>query len=891
MDNYLNIERQKLLQLINFNKNIVRAKGLWLISDTGEKYLDFISQFGAVPFGHNPDFLWQILTAQQAEDPGVMIQPFFSEGAQRLSQALIEAAPGDMQHVTLSCTGAEAVESAIKMAKAKTGRDIIVSAKNSFHGKTMAALLATGNQHYQQPFYAPADNFLHVPFNDPQALEAVLSHRKAAAFIVEPVQGEGGMITPAPGYLKTCEQLCKKYGTLLIVDEVQTGLGRTGKLFACEHDDVHPDILLIAKTLSGGLIPLSACIANKKAWSAEFGQLHTSTFANNHLAATLGCAVMKKLTQEPEIIAHVARVGAYLHERLEQLVSQYPVAFKTCDGLGLMQGLTLNPWHDEESYLCPTVSGQGIIVPLVSAYLLNRHHICTLPTMNSHNVLRIEPCYLITEKEIDQLIDALEKTGELITQGRFYELIRAAVGIGEQHPDTPARPYKNPAIVPQGEKLGTFCFFVHPVTDMHTIDCMPGGQPAYTPEETEKIQHWLGRAKAFYGGASPAYYMPCIPSANGGYVDGWLISSLLTPKDMMRLPKDKKEALIKSYVDIAQGKGGDMIGLGAFTSVITRSGTTVADCGTPVTTGNAFTALTSTDSIRTICRARTTQMSQQTLGIVGVSGSVGRLCLLDIGSEFQQLYLIGNPRNQDNVTKQEVVAGEFLYKLFSGVLSESVTPLWKTLADAGAEAMIEARLSRLPAEGYPSEIYQDIFRAVKQQYIATYGREDGFPLLLSNDIEHALPACDVIITATSNGESFISPDMLAPGTIVCDVARPSDLLQEVKQNRNDITAYDGGLVRLPAELRFGGPNIAELPTGVTLACLAETVILTMSQARKNYSIGGISSVEEAREVFQLALKHGFSTYLTAQDISGPDKHHSQQHTTAPHTKEQAAYTC
>ncbi|SHO57534.1 aminotransferase class III-fold pyridoxal phosphate-dependent enzyme [Vibrio quintilis] len=890
MASYLNIERQKLLELISFDKKITRAKGLYLFTDTGDKYLDFISQFGAVPFGHNPDFLWQVLTAQQAADPGVMIQPFFSEGAQQLSRALVEAAPGDMKYVTFSCTGAEAVESAIKMAKAKTGRDIIVSATNSFHGKTMGAVLATGNEHYRLPFYPPSESFLHVPFNDAQALEDILSTRPAAAFIVEPVQGEGGMVTPAPGYLKTCEQLCKKYGTLLIVDEVQTGLGRTGKLFACEHDDVEPDILLIAKTLSGGLIPISACIAGKKAWTTEFGQLHTSTFANNHLATTIGCAVMKKLTEEPEIIAGVARVGAYLQARLRELVDRFPVAFKTCDGMGLMQGLTLQPWHDEESYLCPTVSGQGIIVPLVCAYLLNRHNICTLPTMNSHNVLRLQPCYLATEAEIDQLIHALEKAGELITQGKFSALIRAAAGIGEERPGVPDRPYKNPPIVPQGEKLGTFCFFVHPVTDMHTIDCMPGGQQAYTADEIEKIQYWLGKAKAFYGGASPAYYMPCIPSKNGGYVDGWLISSLLTPKDMMRLPKEKKEQLIHSYVGIAQENGADMIGLGAFTSVITRSGTTVADCGTPVTTGNAFTALTSTDSIRTICRARSEKMSLKTLGIVGVSGSVGRLCLLDIGAEFRQLYLIGNPRNKDNVDKQEVVAGEFLYKLFSGVLSESMTPLWKTLTDAGAEAVIQAHVNQLPDEDYPAETYRAMFRAVKQQYLETYGRTEGFPLLLSNDIEHALPVCDVIVTATSNGESFIRPDVLSPGAIVCDVARPSDLLQEVKQNRDDITAYDGGLVRLPANLRFGGPNIAELDTGVTLACLAETVILTMSQARKNYSIGGISSIEEAREVFQLALKHGFCTHLSERDIHGPAADKSQTSTTPKHTAAQVAYT-
>ncbi|AJQ97179.1 ornithine/acetylornithine aminotransferase [Gynuella sunshinyii YC6258] len=869
MNQHLNIERTKLLELINFNKTIAKARGAYLYSDTGDVYLDFTSQFGAVPFGHNPDFLWQTLIAQQAMEPGVMIQPFSTEGARKLSEMLVRFAPGDLEYVTFGCTGAEVVEIAIKMAKAKTRRNAVLSTENSFHGKTMAAVLATGNSYYSECFYPASEAFAHVPYSDVEALENALASKQYAAFIVEPIQGEGGMVVPQAGYLKVCEQLCRKYGTLLIVDEVQTGLGRTGKLFACDHENVEPDILLIAKALSGGLIPISACLANKRAWSKDFGQRHSATFANNHLAAMIGCKVMEKLTEEPDILDHVCQSGDYLHQQLTALISKFPAAFAAASGRGLMQGLVLKDWVDEESYLCPTISGQGFIVPLVSAYLLNRHHIFTMPTLNDNNVLRLQPNYLITHEEIDTLIHALDKVGTLITEGKFSELLRAAIGLKPQSPQITTRPYRNQTIVPAGEKLGTFCFFVHPVTEMHTIDCMPGGRDAYDAIETEKVLNWLDNAKSLYGDAAPAYYMPCIPSANGGYVDGWLISSLLTPKDMMRLPKDEKNRLMDSYIDIAQEKGANVIGLGAFTSVITRSGTTVADCGTPVTTGNAFTALTSTDSVRQICQARDIDTGYMTLGIVGVSGSVGRLCFLDIGAEFQKVCLIGNARNLNNVEKLEVVAGEFILKLFTSNISSQLKPMFQTLVEADINLNLINSFDIDQNNDYPGEKFRQIYLTVQQKFRDHHGDLKNFPLLLTNDIENTLPICDVVITATSNGEAFIQPELLAEGAIVCDVARPSDLQQEVRQKRADITAYDGGLVQLPAALRFGGPNIAELDLGVTLACLAETVILTMSQVKHSYSLGGVSSIEEARDVFQMALKHGFNTHLYEDDITGP----------------------
>lgn len=868
----LNVERAKFLELLNFDKNIVRAEGSYLFGADGEQYLDFTSQYGAVPFGHNPEFLWDELLKQHQQSPGIMIQPFKSQGALALANELIAVAPGKPKQVTFACSGAEAIETAIKMARAGTGRRRILSTLNGFHGKTMAASLATGNPYYREPFLCENNDFTHIPYNDLAALEVALSTGEYAAFIVEPIQGEGGMIVPAPGYLKGCEQLCAQTGTLFVVDEIQVGLGRTGKLFACEAEDVSPDILVIAKALGGGMMPISACIANARAWSKDFGQRHSSTFANNHLSAQIGLAVIRKLRDDSHVLDNINAVGCYLKDKLETLVALYPSAFASCSGTGFMQGLTIADWQDDDAYVTGMASEMGYAVPLVSSYLLNRHGIFTAPTLNASNVLRIQPNYLTTRDQVDRLIAALDDVGALIGAGRFGEFFRAAMGMKPaEKTQTPraSRTVGNAVAVPvpDGPKLGTFAFFIHPTTELDGVEAMPGGCAAYDEAETEKVMQWIRQLKSVNGLAAPAFYLPCFPSQQGGYVDGWLISSPLTPRDMMRLTKDEKARLLGSYVQSAKAVNANMIGLGAFTSVISRSGLLVSDCGIPVTTGNAYTALTSTDSVRQQVQQRGQALANLHLGIVGVSGSVGRLAMLDLGPECRHISLIGNARNKNNHSSLEAVAGELLIE----ILTHAAAAPGSMGAELAAAGITADHVLGDTRELAAAERHRQIYLHIKNLFADRRGAAARFPITLTNDICQQLPQCDLVITATSNGEAFIQPEYLARNAIVCDVARPSDLTAGVLDQRTDVMAYEGGLVKLPAPLRFGGANIVGLETGISLACLSETVILTMAQVQKNYSMGGVSSIAEARQVFQFANEHGFSTHIPQFDINVCDR--------------------
>jgi acetylornithine/succinyldiaminopimelate/putrescine aminotransferase len=422
---HLNPDRQVLLAHIGFDRHIVRAEGNELFDRDGKRYLDCLAQYGALPFGHNPACLWAAVEkARLAREPS-LVQPLIAPAAEQLAARLVALAPCDDGYVTFTNSGAEAVEAAIKMARAKTRKPVILATHKGFHGKTLGAVSATGTAKYRAPFLVDTTHFAHVPYGDLAALEERLGQGDVAGFIVEPVQGEAGMIMPPVGYLAAAGQLCRKARVLFILDEIQTGLGRTGYLFAAERDGLDPDILLLAKALGGGLVSLGAAVCHTRAWSEDFGLYHSSTFANNHLSCTVGLATLDRLLQDDrQLIRHVHAIGAYLGTALARMVARYPGAFCAVSGCGLMHGLTLAPWNGEESYFLSHASTTGMAVPLVCGYLLHQHGILTAPTFNHNNVLRIEPPLTVTEQQIDQLLVALEDTARCLVRKDYQALLR-----------------------------------------------------------------------------------------------------------------------------------------------------------------------------------------------------------------------------------------------------------------------------------------------------------------------------------------------------------------------------------------------------------------------------------------------------------------------------------
>jgi acetylornithine/succinyldiaminopimelate/putrescine aminotransferase len=433
----LNPDRRFLLAHIQFDKPIVRARGHYLHDADGNTYLDFLAQYGAVPFGHNPCVLWDAVLGARANDEPSLVQPLISPAAETLAAKLVAVSPCGPGYVTFTNSGAESVEAAIKLARAKTRRQLILSTHRGFHGKTMGALSATGTEMYRTPFLVDTTQFEHVKYGDLDALAQRLQRADVAAFMVEPVQGEAGMVAAPPGYLARAEALCRAAGTLFVLDEVQTGLGRTGKLFASEHEGIQPDIVLLAKALGGGLVSLGACICAEHAWTSEFGLYHSSTFANNHLSCAVGMAVLSTLLKDDQkLVREVAAKGQHLRRGLERLIASYPNAFAAVSGLGLMQGLRLAPWRGDDAYFLAHASSTGTAVPLVCGYLLAEHRIVTAPVFNHSGVLRLEPPLTVTVGEIDYLLRALDDVGRLITDGNFVRLFEYITGAPENSAPT-----------------------------------------------------------------------------------------------------------------------------------------------------------------------------------------------------------------------------------------------------------------------------------------------------------------------------------------------------------------------------------------------------------------------------------------------------------------------
>ncbi|NLY51147.1 MAG: aspartate aminotransferase family protein, partial [Firmicutes bacterium] len=311
-------------------------------------------------------------------------------------------------------SGAEAVEGALKLARIATDKQKLISCEGSFHGKTMGALSVTGRKKYQEPFLPLVPGCETVPYGDLDLLEAKLKGGDVAAFIVEPILGEGGIIVPPDGYLKGVRELTKKYGALFIADEIQTGFGRTGYLFACEYVNVAPDIICLAKSLGGGVMPVSAYVADEEVWQRAYGStekalLHTSTFGGNARAMAAALASITEIVGQ-RLPEQAKEKGDYFLKGLRELQKKYPL-LKEVRGRGLFIGLE---FAQPEGLLNTLTGGtlknlaQEYQGALVAGELLNKHHVITAYTLNNPNVIRLDPPLIVSKDDIDYVLNALD---------------------------------------------------------------------------------------------------------------------------------------------------------------------------------------------------------------------------------------------------------------------------------------------------------------------------------------------------------------------------------------------------------------------------------------------------------------------------------------------------
>lgn len=367
------------------------GEGAELIDEVGDRYLDCSGGYGVFVQGYRHP---RIIAAahRQLDLMPLSSRVLLNRATVELAEMLAEVTPGDLRYSFFANSGTEAVEAALKFARATTGRSEIISTVGAFHGKTMGALSVSGRELYQRPFAPLIPDIVHVPYGSLSAMAEVISE-KTAAVIIEPIQGEGGIIVPPDDYLPGLRRLCDGVGALMIADEVQTGMGRTGYLFAVQHDGVVPDLMTLAKALGGGVMPIGAVVGRPEAWQF-FNQaplIHTSTFGGNPLATAVALEALK-VTLDEDLPGQARRKGQWFLSALNELAKRHPTVLTEVRGRGLMIGLE--------------VPDAGIGGALMSE--LFQRKVIAVYTYNNERVIRMIPPLIITDAQLSTVLERMD---------------------------------------------------------------------------------------------------------------------------------------------------------------------------------------------------------------------------------------------------------------------------------------------------------------------------------------------------------------------------------------------------------------------------------------------------------------------------------------------------
>jgi ornithine--oxo-acid transaminase len=435
-EHYVNPQWVRLLNILQMNVDYARCEGAELHTSDNRLILDFNSGYCVHNIGHNHPRLVAALKAELDRAGPAMLQSHVSNLAGQLAEKLCARAGGRLSKVFFACSGSEGVETVIKFARAHTKRSGILYAANGFYGLTCGALSLMSNEFWKDGFGPFLPDTEAVPFGDIEALERKLAAKPIAAFVLEPIQGEGGVRLPPPDYLAKAQELCRRHGTLFVLDEVQTGFYRTGRFLAAHHFAVEPDMVVLAKAMSGGLIPCSAVLMSDAICNSVYSSLkrafiHTSTYSENSLAMRAGLATLDILEDE-QLGARAMAQGEKLRRMLTERLGKYEMVSET-RGLGLFnaiefkapRSLLLRAPFESFGMIHPGMFGQVVVMRL-----FRDHGILCQICGNNFMTLKVSPPLVVTDAQIEHYASAIGAVVDLMhTSPIFWS---EALGIGRR---------------------------------------------------------------------------------------------------------------------------------------------------------------------------------------------------------------------------------------------------------------------------------------------------------------------------------------------------------------------------------------------------------------------------------------------------------------------------
>jgi ornithine--oxo-acid transaminase len=411
---HLNEQMVRVLKTIGYDVGFCKGRGQYLYDRNGAEYLDLLSGFGVFALGRNHPAVRDALKSVLDSELPNLVQMDVSALAGVLAERLLAFMPY-LDKVFFANSGAEAVEAAIKFARSATRRSGIVYCEHAFHGLSYGALSLNGDAIFRTGFEPLLPDCTGIPFNDLAALEKALAARQVAAFIVEPIQGKGVNL-PSADYLKGALDLCRRHGTLFVADEIQTGIGRTGRFLAVEHWDVEPDMVLLAKSLSGGHVPVGAVLTRKWVFDKVFNRMdravvHGSTFSKNDLAMAAGIASLEVLKSEG-LIENAARTGERLLRSFSEMIGRYEL-LKAVRGKGLMIGVEFGPPRSlklKASWNLLEAANKGLFCQLITIPLFKEHRVLTQVAGHGSHTVKLLPPLVLSDRDcawIEHSFDAV----------------------------------------------------------------------------------------------------------------------------------------------------------------------------------------------------------------------------------------------------------------------------------------------------------------------------------------------------------------------------------------------------------------------------------------------------------------------------------------------------
>jgi ornithine--oxo-acid transaminase len=401
-------------RVIGFDKVYARAEGAYLYDMDNQPYLDFLSGYSVFNIGRNHPVVKKAIRDVLDADLPNMVQMDCSLLSGLLAEAITKRTPPHLDAIFFCNSGTEAIEGALKFARAATGRKRVVSLENAFHGLSLGSLSLMGCESFTEGFGPLMDGFdARVALDDLDGLDRQLRGRDVAAFVIETVQGKGCR-TPKADFFVRAQELCRKYGTLLISDEIQTGLGRTGKMFGFQHWDLEPDIITLAKTLSGGYVPCGAIVTRREIYQKTFSRMdrcvvHSTTFGRNNLAMACGLAALEVIDNEG-LVENAAKMGALLANKIDMLREKHSF-LKEVRGKGLMIAIEFHEPKELALKMAWKVLhkiDKVLFAQMVVTQMLSKHRILTQVAGHAMDVVKILPPLIITEKEVDMFVMALD---------------------------------------------------------------------------------------------------------------------------------------------------------------------------------------------------------------------------------------------------------------------------------------------------------------------------------------------------------------------------------------------------------------------------------------------------------------------------------------------------